>query len=450
MRKHQLRSAGVTALAVLSAILLAGCGSSSSSSGGGGGGGGGSTPTPTASIVVQPANFDFGIVTEGNLDGVPARRFSISNTGQAAYSITSVRLEGGNPTSFVLDLSSGANACGSAVVSLNPGVSCDVGVRFAPNAFGVFATTLAIQSNDPVAPTVRGNLRGTYKAVEDVNVVISELNACPRTGPARVFVSVTDEGGFPIRGLGLPDFSVQESGSAANLFAVDTISSAGASISLSLLMDYSNSVTRFPDVVENMEEAAAALVQEMAAGDEADVIKFSFTTRPMLADFTSDKEALLEAIATDPQLPGGSGIFDAVALALERIAPRTKDRKAVILLSDGRDSSTGNDLASITAQALEDGVPVFTVGFANADGLTLGQLAGDTGGIYYQPPSADNLGATYLQLANLLFKDQYILTYQSGLAEDVSAGLEVLVEFARDGVLFRGSGSREILPCPSP
>jgi hypothetical protein len=66
-------------LAALSLTLVA-CGGSS----GGGSGGSGSTPPP-ASIVVQPSSFDFGLVTEGNLDEVPARRFTIRNNGTSSY-----------------------------------------------------------------------------------------------------------------------------------------------------------------------------------------------------------------------------------------------------------------------------------------------------------------------------------------------------------------------------
>jgi VWFA-related protein len=439
-------------LASLSLTLVA-CGGGSSSGGGsgdggGGGGGGGSTP-PTASIVIQPGSFDFGLVTEGNLEEVPARRFTIRNNGTSSYSLSSIRLEGINSAEFDLDVSAGDSPCGSAVLPLGPGASCQVDVRFAARSFGDFSATLAVQSNDPVAPTVSSALRGSYAEVQEVNVAVSQINACPREVPAKVFVSVTDQGGFPVRGLGLLDFRLQELGNEAVLDSADSVAAANASISLSIMMDYSNTIKNSPGAVENMEEAASVLAQKLSEQDEADIAKFSSSVRFMLDDFSSDKAAVLEAIATDPGLGGGSAIYDAILAVIDRLKVRTLDRKAVVILTDGRDSSISSELSTVIAAALEDDIPVFPVAFGNANAVDLTQLAQDTGGVFYEPAAAENLGAVYQQLANLLFEDQYVLSYLSALPADTAAALEVFVEFTKDGKIFGGSGSKTLLACPA-
>jgi VWFA-related protein len=426
-------------------LALAGCGGGSSS--------GGTVPPPppppppTASISLTPASFDFGTVTEGNLDEVPARRFVIQNGGTGSYDVSSIRLEGQDPTAFALDVDAGDNPCGAGVRTLGPGASCGVDVRFAPAAFGPFAAVLAVQSNDPVSPSVNAALQGRYAEVEEVTVTVSQIDACPRELPASVYVSVTDQGDFPIKDLGLPAFSLTEDGQASTLNAVNTVGNAASSISLSILMDYSGSIRDTPGILDNLKEAASVLVDKLGANDEADIIKYAGNITFMLDDFTSDKAELLAAIAEDPSSFGsGTATYDATNAAVERIQSRAKDRKAVILLTDGQDT-TSTDLASTIEFALEGDVPVYTVGFGDLDALALGTLATETGGVFYEPAASDNLAAVYQQIANLLFSDQYVLSYVSAVPAGQSATVEVSVDFIRDGKGFQGSGTKTLQAC---
>jgi len=407
-------------------------------------------PPPTASITLTPTGFDFGTVTEGNLEELPARRFLIRNAGTVSYDVSSIRLEGQNPTAFALDVDAGDNPCGGAVRTLGPGGSCGVDVRFAPTAFGAFAAVLAVQSNDPVSPSVNAALQGRYAEVEEVTVTVSQIDACPRELPASVYVSVIDQGGFPIKNLGLPAFGLTEEGEAATLNAVNTVGNAASSLSLSIVMDYSTSITRFPDAVANIEEAASILVGKLGATDEADIIKYANVVRFMLDDFTSDQDELLAAIAEDPGLTQGTAFYDATVAAIERTMARTKDRKAVIILTDGKDTASGpgSGLANTIDVALGGDVPVYTVGIGNVDALELGSLAAETGGIFYEPAASDNLGAVYQQLANLLFDDQYVLSYVSAVPAGQSATVEVSVDFIRGGKGFQGSGTKTLQACP--
>lgn len=444
------KTRNATVLVSMLTLPLLGCG------GGGTSGGGGATPPPppppppTASIVIQPGSFDFGLVTEGNLDEVPARKFTIRNDGTQSYSLSSIRLEGDDASDFELDDEAGDNPCGSGVVSLGAGASCDVAVRFAARTFGEFSASLAVQSDDPVASTVSSALQGSYAEVLEVNVTVSQIKACPRQLPARAYVSVTDQGGFPVRDLALQDFRLQETGIDVPLDAVDSVGAGNANLSLSIMMDYSNTILNSPGAVENMEEAAAVLAQKLGELDEADIAKFSHTVKFMLDDFSSDKAEVLEAIATDPELPGGSRIYDAILAVIDRIKDRTKDRKAVVILTDGRDSSPDSELSTVIAAALAEDIPVFPVGFGNANSVDLTALAADTGGNYYEPAAAENLGAIYQQLANLLFDDQYILSYVSTAPADAGASVEVFVEFTKDGEIFEGGGGKGLLACPTP
>ena len=71
-------------------------------------------------------------------------------------------------------------------------------------------------------------------------------------------------------------------------------------------------------------------------------------------------------------------------------------------------------------------------------------MADDTGGLYYESASSDNLRTIYQQLSDVLFEDTYILTYTSGLGADVTADLTI---GATSGAIT-GNNTKEITSCP--
>ncbi len=71
-------------------------------------------------------------------------------------------------------------------------------------------------------------------------------------------------------------------------------------------------------------------------------------------------------------------------------------------------------------------------------------MADDTGGQFYEATTSDNLRTTYNQVAEVLFKDQYILTYISGLG--VGATGDLTIQATSGGI--EGEDIKEITPCP--
>jgi hypothetical protein len=75
------------------------------------------------------------------------------------------------------------------------------------------------------------------------------------------------------------------------------------------------------------------------------------------------------------------------------------------------------------------------------------RLRSETGGVFYEPTASDNLAAVYQQIANLLFSDQYVLSYMSAVPAGQSATVQVSVDFVRDGKGFQGSGTKTLRAC---
>ena len=416
------------------------------------GGGGSDSPAPFPSLKVLPADYDFGIVTNGN--SVETLEVTIQNSGTANLSGSDIALSGLEKDNFVLDLNGGTTPCGSGVVTLTPGSKCTVTVDFLPLGVGTFNADLTVLSNDPNAPTYSMNLLGSSEEITEVNVKINQIEACPRAN-ATVYVSVTDQGGFPVTGLLKANFTVAEDEGAAANPANSGFVDNMVDLSVALLMDYSFSITQEPDNVTDMQNAAISFVNQLGDNDEAEIIKYA-TTVEVTQSFTgSDNLGLLTAaIKSTPNLGGGeTALFDALDIAIENISARGKTRRAIVIITDGKDDDgTGNPLssatlASVIADANAQGVPVFTVGLGNADAATLQPLAADTGGTYSDSTTSDNLGTIYQQLADLLFTNQYILTYNSGIVADGATTGDLTVTATYAGAPT-GTDTKTITACP--
>jgi Ca-activated chloride channel homolog len=158
----------------------------------------------------------------------------------------------------------------------------------------------------------------------------------------------------------------------------------------------------------------------------------------------------LEAIDRAPDVGRNTALYDAVDEALDRIRGRLNPRKVVIALTDGINETGDTELQDAVNTAIGEDVPVFTIGFGDVNAEDLGKLAADTGGVFYQPPASDNLEDTYQQIANLLFRDQYVLTYGSGLLAD-GGKLKVSVEFQKltgGAAILTGEAEKAVRVCP--
>jgi len=131
-------------------VILAGTGAASGTGGGGGGGG-----TPSASL--SSSSLSFGNEAAGMTSS--AQTVTLSNTGSAALSISSVAIAGTNPSDFA----EVANTCGSSVAA---GGQCTIEVTFTPAAANSYTATLNIADNASGSPqTVSLSGTGTHDVI---------------------------------------------------------------------------------------------------------------------------------------------------------------------------------------------------------------------------------------------------------------------------------------------
>ena len=312
-----------------------------------------------------------------------------------------------------------------------------------------------ISSNDSNNLTINVPLSGIRDdAVSELNVRINQVEStsCP-IPMVTAYVSVTDQGGYPVTTLTVYDFLITEvSGYVGFPTEASFVSDVSATISVALVMDYSLSITGSQDSVDDMQESVDSFVDNLGKDDDAEIIKFA-TTIAVAQDFTSDKNLLTDAITTPLDVGIHSALYDAVVKAVNDTALSLKDRKAVVVITAGTDDDgsgsplSTNNLNDVINYANGTGVPIFTVGVGGKiNSAVLQQMANDTGGQFYSAATSDNLRNIYNQLASILFQDQYVLTYNSGLVAGKTANLTIKATELTSGVT--GNDTKEITPCP--
>jgi Ca-activated chloride channel family protein len=193
-------------------------------------------------------------------------------------------------------------------------------------------------------------------------------------------------------------------------------------IALSLLIDTSASME---DKLRLAQEAAVGFIRRMKAEDIAQIIDFDSRVS-ILQQFTSERPALEGAIRQT--VPNGStSLHNAIYISLKELkkvrATSTGDvrRQAIIVLSDGEDTSSLVPFEEVLDLAKRSEVIVYTIGIRGRDlgargfpeaEFVLRQFAQETGGRAFFPTGPQELDGIYSLIADELAA-QYALAYSS-------------------------------------
>ena len=211
--------------------------------------------------------------------------------------------------------------------------------------------------------------------------------------------------------LSAADLTVLEDGVAQT---VDAFSEAVAPLSIVMLLDTSGSMRR---ALPAAQQAARSFVTALRPTDPLTLVRFS--DRVIVEhDWSDRRQTTLDSIDR-LDATGGTALFDALHAAMSLLKQRA-GRRAVVLLSDGRDENnpgTGpgseHTLAEVLALIRETDTVVYAIGLgANVDRVALEQIAERSGGVASFPAEADALAAEYHQVIDEL-RRRYVLGYTS-------------------------------------
>ena len=257
-------------------------------------------------------------------------------------------------------------------------------------------------------------------------------------------VTVTDSQGRYVTDLNESDFSVFEDGAKQEL---SFFNRTNLPIALSLLIDSSASMEQR---MEHAHEAAIGFAKKIRQQDLAQVVDFDSRVEIKLG-FTNKVDELESAIRTT-SAGGSTALHNAVYISLKELAkvkaknPDEIRRQAIIVLSDGEDTSSLVSFEEVLELAKRSETAIYTIGlqpretsalrgFREAE-FVLRQLAQETGGRSFFAQRVEDLKDVYGQIADEL-SSQYSMGYASKNAKRDGAFRRLVVQIARPNTTAR-------------
>src|SRR5256885_854690 len=169
--------------------------------------------------------------------------------------------------------------------------------------------------------------------------------------------SVRDRRGRVINGLTSTDFEVRDNGQLRPILSLR--SDRQSPLSIAILVDMSGSMG-IGSKIAMTRQAYDSVLSQLRQGDD-EVALFTFDAslherRPFSRDLSTLKGAL-----SDFDAFGSTSLYDATAAAARQLAARSATHKAIIVLTDGIDTSSAMTARDVSGLASSIDVPVFVV-----------------------------------------------------------------------------------------
>lgn len=262
-------------------------------------------------------------------------------------------------------------------------------------------------------------------------------------------VVATDPQGRLVTGLASADFAVFEDGQQQDISVFTVVP---APIDLALLLDTSASMA---DKIATVQQAAVGFTDVVRPGDRISIVEIKDAIKvlhPLNEDVAGARKAIRTTFAR-----GNTALYNGVYMTLkEMVRQRPADgeirRQAVVLLSDGEDTTSLVTLDDVMDLVKRAGVAIYTIALrtnayagsvytrdirSHAEaGFAMKALAFETGARAFMPGSITELAGVYASIAEEL-SNQYLVGYVSknGTRDGTYRRVEVRID--RPGIRAR-------------
>ncbi len=214
-------------------------------------------------------------------------------------------------------------------------------------------------------------------------------------------VSVNDAAGKHVPNLGKADFQVYEGG---KLQTITQFGSDDVPVTVGLVIDTSGSMrSKYGDVVM----AALTLIHASNPEDEVFIVNFGDRVSYGLPEgmpFTDDVTQLRAALMLGAPA-GRTALYDAILSSLHHLELGKRDKKTLVLISDGGDNSSAHASEEVVRAVRESRATIYAIGVYDDDDrdqkpALLRRLAEVSGGQAFFPARVEEVTAICRQIAS--------------------------------------------------
>jgi Ca-activated chloride channel family protein len=227
-----------------------------------------------------------------------------------------------------------------------------------------------------------------------------------------VHATVSDHRGAPVAGLNKENFSIMEDGVPQD---IKHFGHRDIPVTAGLVIDNSGSMkSKRAEVIAAMLSFAGSSNPE----DQMFLINFNEHVRfglPSQTAFTDNSEQL-RAVMNTVRADGETALFDAIATALDHLKKGSRDKRVLVVVSDGADNASHLKKAQVLELAKHSDAIIYTIAIydpddsENMDPRFMRDLAKNSGGRAYFPAKVEDVRPACENIANEI-RNQYSLSY---------------------------------------
>lgn len=190
-------------------------------------------------------------------------------------------------------------------------------------------------------------------------------------------------------------------------------------VSLGLIVDNSGSMR---NKRQKVEAAALAMVKASNPRDEVMVVNYNdeaYEDVPLTSDMKKMEEGLSRIDAR-----GGTAMYDAISMTMDRLKDKGKrEKKVIMLITDGNDNASVTKLEQLVRKATTNSdIVIHVIGIleeeerreAKKAKSAIEKIATATGGLYYFPKELAEVERISLEVAHDI-RNQYVLAYSPSI-----------------------------------
>src|SRR5262249_8256458 len=182
----------------------------------------------------------------------------------------------------------------------------------------------------------------------------------PRAEEVLLNVTVTDPYGHQATDLAKEEFIIAEEGKRQDIAGFDI---ARIPVNVVFLLDASGSVI---GELSSLRDAATEFIRRLGPEDKVSIMEFHSKIE-LIQDWTSKQDDLLHAISWRfrpgpiPKRGGNTALYDSLIVAADNQLAKVEGRKAIIMLTDGDDTSSKHKYQDGLDAIIKSGAVVYVV-----------------------------------------------------------------------------------------
>jgi Ca-activated chloride channel homolog len=259
---------------------------------------------------------------------------------------------------------------------------------------------LAGHAEGQLTPAASSQDPESYRIAVDVDLVV-------------LHATVRDQEGHIVSDLREQDFQVYEDGVKQSLRLFQYEDTA---VTVGLVVDHSGSMR---PKMNHVVAAARQFAHSSNPEDQMFVVNFNENVSLGLREdlpFTRSAAELESAISKAPA-DGMTALYDAIVKAMDQLQAGSREKKVLLVISDGGDNASAHNLAHILNLAKQSSAIIYTIGLFDQEDpdrnpKVLRRLAHETGGEAFFPADLSAVVAVCESIAHDI-RNQYTLGYFS-------------------------------------